>query len=438
MMLAISRRDSPASGGRLRKEVFQFLLLALPGALRAFLPVAAQCQEPFDPKPLATLLELVIEADRETAANCLNKLAEKTTQGQVAQPRLAALREQLGPTLAPLVADSRDALWFPAVLVAASWGDPAALDHAAAAVSDGQRALPDREAGFRALVVAKHPKVLALAGQLLGDRDAPEALRNEVLAASARLDDPRLASLVLRSYPQLPAETRPRAIELLSQRAVWSRMLLEAIQRREIPPTALNANQVRKLLSHPDPQLAELVKRSWGTVRDERNPDRERVIDQMRTLLTQGEGQGNAASGAKIFQRVCGQCHKIYGQGQEVGPDITRNGRSSFEQLLSNVFDPSLVIGAAYQAQTAVTSDGRVITGLVLEDSPQRLLLNTQGGKAVAIPRDQIEQVRVSRLSLMPEGLERQLSRQELLDLFAFLTLDKPPSDPSAKRLPRK
>jgi putative heme-binding domain-containing protein len=133
---------------------------------------------------------------------------------------------------------------------------------------------------------------------------------------------------------------------------------------------------------------------------------------------------------------VCGQCHKIYGEGQEVGPDITVNGRGSFDQLMSNVFDPSLVIGAAYQAQTVITADGRVITGLIAEDSPQRVVLKVQGGKLETIARDDIEESETSRLSLMPENLEQQLKPEELADLFAFITLDKPPDDPTARRLP--
>ena len=88
-----------------------------------------------------------------------------------------------------------------------------------------------------------------------------------------------------------------------------------------------------------------------------------------------------------VFQNVCAQCHKIYGEGQEVGPEITLNGRGSYEQLLSNVFDPSLVIGPAYQATTVATADGRVLTGLLVEDSPQRLVLKLQGGKLETIAR---------------------------------------------------
>ena len=98
---------------------------------------------------------------------------------------------------------------------------------------------------------------------------------------------------------------------------------------------------------------------------------------------------GDPSRGALVFKNLCGQCHKIYGEGQEVGPDITLNGRGSFDQLLSNVFDPSLVIGAAYQATTVATTDGRVLTGLLAEESPQRVILKTQGGKLETIPREE-------------------------------------------------
>jgi putative heme-binding domain-containing protein len=126
----------------------------------------------------------------------------------------------------------------------------------------------------------------------------------------------------------------------------------------------------------------------------------------------------------------------IYGEGPDVGPDITVNGRSDFEQLLSNVFDPSLVIGSGYQATTVATKKEQIITGIVVEDNDQRVVLKVQGGKLESIPRSEIEQMIVSKVSRMPEGLEKQLQPQEIADLFAFLTLDKPPRDPTAKKIP--
>jgi putative heme-binding domain-containing protein len=229
-------------------------------------------------------------------------------------------------------------------------------------------------------------------------------------------------------------ELQPRAIEMLTQRAAWGKQLLQKVSKKEISSTALNVNQVKKLLAFKDAELSKQVTAVWGTLREERNPEREKVVAEMRTFLK--KTPGDAMKGQTVFKNLCGQCHKIHGDGQDVGPDITSNGRADFEQLLSNVFDPSLVIGAAYQATTVITKKGQVITGIVTEDNAQRVVLKVQGGKTETVARGDIEEMAVSKVSLMPENLEKQLKPQEIADLFAFLYLDKPPSDPTAKRIP--
>jgi len=147
--------------------------------------------------------------------------------------------------------------------------------------------------------------------------------------------------------------------------------------------------------------------------------------------------KGDPMKGQVVFAKNCGVCHKLHGVGQEVGPDITSNGRASFEQLLSNVFDPSLVIGSAYQATTVATKKGRVVTGLVAADSPSKIVLKVQGGMVESISKDEVEQISVSSNSLLPEGLEKQLSSQELADLFAYLALEGPSgTDPNPRKIP--
>lgn len=133
---------------------------------------------------------------------------------------------------------------------------------------------------------------------------------------------------------------------------------------------------------------------------------------------------GDSKRGAEVFNKVCAQCHKLHGQGNDVGPDLTDNGRSSLEQLLSNLLDPNLVIGKDYQAYMVATSDGRVLTGLLVENSQQRVVLKVAGGKQEVVAREDIEAFKPSALSLMPEDLEKQISEQEFRDLIAFLRGD--------------
>jgi putative heme-binding domain-containing protein len=148
------------------------------------------------------------------------------------------------------------------------------------------------------------------------------------------------------------------------------------------------------------------------------------------------ENIGDPVAGQRVFKSFCAQCHTIHGEGRKLGPDITANGRASFEQLVSNIFDPSLVIGPAYQVVTVVTEDGRNLTGLIAEDNAQRIVLRLPGDAEEIIPRNNINYLRESKLSMMPEGIEHSLSRKDLADLFAFLAFDKHPSDPAAKLIP--
>lgn len=380
------------------------------------------------------LFELLLEADADTAKSCLNILLQKIHDGEVDENRLAALRARLDEKLQPLVkAGAEQPLFVPAVLLQAAWKDPQALARVRALARDESADQELRLRALNALVLARDAEALPIARQLLAGGSEGEVTA-AVLAVLGRSEVPQVADLVLECYDAMPEATQPKAIELLTQRAVWSKTLLAAIAAKRLSPQVLNANQVSKLLASKDETLRQLVQDTWGTVRTERNPQREAVIAEMREFLRKTPADPHR--GQVVFQKVCGQCHKIYGQGQEVGPDITVNGRASYEQLLSNVLDPSLVIGAAYQARTVITADGRVLTGLAAEDNEQRIVLKLQGGKIESVARDDIDEVQISRLSLMPEGLEKQLPPQEFADLFAFLSLDKPPSDPAAAPIP--
>jgi putative membrane-bound dehydrogenase-like protein len=290
---------------------------------------------------------------------------------------------------------------------------------------------------FRALLYREPAEMVRfLAAKILREDVSASSVdfRGRILEALGRMNDPELASTILQASPSLAAALRPKAIELLTERPSWTKALLAAIAEKKILSSALNVTQLRKLQQSQDPDIARQVKAIWGTIRESRNPRRERVVAQLRDSIRRTPG--DPVAGQAVFAKLCGQCHKIHGQGQEVGPDITANGRNDFDQLVSNVFDPSLVIGPGYQATTVATADGRVLTGLLAEDGKDRIVLKIQGGKLETIPRDQVDQIKTAEVSLMPEEMEKQLSPREIADLFAFLCLDKPPSDPSARPLP--
>jgi putative heme-binding domain-containing protein len=388
-----------------------------------------------DVDSVVTLLELVLDADEETARRCLAALTKALQSGELEADRVAALRDQLGDRLRTIIRDEKHPLRLDAAFLATAWKDAEGTRIARGTFTSSAAPLEQRIAALQALVAAGDATILKDATVVLADRESGTTeFRGQLLAALGRLDQPEVAAAVLANFDQLEPELQPRAVELLTQRPTWSRELLAAVADKKLEKDALNLNQLRRIASFKDEALQKQLREVYGAIREGRDPQREQLVGRMRDFLK--ETPGDPHKGQAVFKKLCAQCHKIHGDGADVGPDITLNGRNNWEQLLSNVFDPSLVVGPGYQARQLVTTDGRVLTGLAAEENEQRVVLKVQGGKIETIPRDQIEAYKVSELSMMPEDLEKQLTPQEIADLMSFLALDKPPGDPAAKYLP--
>jgi putative heme-binding domain-containing protein len=390
--------------------------------------------------PIIAIMKSLIDPSAEQAVQpareALAMLAGQVQSGAVSGAQLKSLRAGLGSPIRNIfIGPDHHPLAWDALLLAAAWKDAEALLRARVVSTD--RARPDRlRLGLlNDLIAARDQGVWKALATIFENREHESAaFRGQVIAALGKLDDPRVSEFVLGQYAMMEPDLKPAAIVLLTQRSEWVKALVAAVAGKQIPTSALNVTQLRKLQLSKDPEISGRVKQVWGTIRDGRNPQRERIADQIRILLHRTPG--DPVAGQAVFRKLCAQCHKIYGEGQDVGPEITANGRNDFEQLLSNVFDPSLVIGPGYQATTVATVEGRVMTGLLVEDGQDRVVLKLQGGTLETIPRSQVDELKTSAVSLMPEELEKQLSTQEIADLCAFLCLDKPPSDPAAKPLP--
>ncbi|MBI1347517.1 c-type cytochrome [bacterium] len=390
-----------------------------------------------DPHVLISIVRTLIDkGQNSSAANVLNQLAQRVQSGELKGEKLNQLKTELAETVKPMLSDdAMSPLRLEATLLSVSWRDPEGIRAANSILASPQFTNDQRLAAADALIAAGQDEVLRGISKVFEQMPpAPAEFKGQLLASLARLDDPEVATFSLHYYPKLEGDLQPRTIELLTQRPEWSKQLLAAIGDKKIPASVINVNQARRLSESKDETVRELLAKHWGAVREGRSPDRDKVIAEMRALIR--KSPGDAVKGEVAFKKVCAQCHKIYGEGAEVGPDITLNGRNDYTQLLSNVFDPSLVIGSGYRAYTVATVDGRVLNGLLAEDSPQRIVLKVQGGKQEVIARDDIDVLKVNEISLMPEQLERQLSSQEIIDLFAYISLDKPPTDPTARRLP--
>ncbi|QEG41159.1 PVC-type heme-binding CxxCH protein [Roseimaritima ulvae] len=402
------------------EQILPRMLAVLCDASEKNLPVIGHAvAEALQPEMPAKLRFAVVKA-----------MSEQTREGRFEPEQRRQLVASAGAGLRRLIDDGSTE----ALLLSAMWGDPAGQKQAAGIFADPQRSTAERVSALQTLIFADSPELFASLREVLLDASTPEAFQAAVIDQLGTVRIAKIAEVLLQIYPRLSSDVQPKVIELLTQRAVWTERLLSHIADEKIASQALNLNQLRRIASLPDAEVQTLVGQVYGTVRTAHRSDRSKVIAAYRQRLA--ESQGDPVAGQTAFNKVCGQCHQIYGKGAAVGPDITRNGRNDWNQLLHNVLDPSAVIGPGYQARTIVTVDGRVLTGLAVEESKQRVVLKVQGGKQESISRDDIEVYKINDVSMMPEELEKQLTAQEIADLFALLALDKPPSDPTAKKLP--
>lgn len=376
------------------------------------------------PEALTSIRDLATSAI--LGAPMLQAMARAGREGLLSRREIESLVEGKSPLLREWASEPNSARAPAALSLLLVSGHPEAVALAGRVARDEKQSLDARKAALQGLGRVRDQEVLPITIKLLQDKGSSEELLLTALESLSMLDDSNIARELIPLVNQAPLSVRPQLIDLMAARARWSAELVGAVEKGSLPRAIVNGNQLRSMLDHNDADLAARIEAQWGRVRRVRQRDREKVVARWKKVLDQGNG--SVSQGEAVFRKVCAQCHKYRGQGHDVGPDLTRNGRESVDQLLSNLLDPNLVIGKDYLARIVVGNDGRVTRGLVIEDSQRRLVLRLPGGNVEVFPRDAIESTRVSDLSLMPEDLEKQITEQEFRDLVAFLLTD------SAKR----
>ena len=247
------------------------------------------------------------------------------------------------------------------------------------------------------------------------------ALRRETLRALASYDDVTTPAAILAVYPNLfPTEKRD-ALNTLTSRATFAKPLLAAIGRGAISRRDLGADLIRQLRNLRDEDLNRELERVWGVARDS-SADKQAEIARYRQIFRAGGSTpGDAARGRGVFARTCAQCHILFGAGREVGPDLTGSNRGDLEYILQNMVDPNAVIPNDYRGSTLETKDERIITGIIGEQDDKSVTIVT-ANETLTIPRDEIDLINSSEISMMPEELLANLAEQEVRDLIYYLT----------------
>ncbi|WP_435010880.1 PVC-type heme-binding CxxCH protein [Tundrisphaera lichenicola] len=255
---------------------------------------------------------------------------------------------------------------------------------------------------------------------LLGPRQ-PLGVQSAALGRMARLRDPGIPDRILARWPGLVPSLRVAAIDAILDRPEWTPVVLSRLESGAIRPGEVDAAHRQRLLSLADGSLqARASKLFAGT------EGRAQVVAAYRESLGRA---GNPIGGERVFARLCAGCHKLGGKGHAVGPDLEALTDTSAEALAVAILDPNREVDARYFGYDAATTDGRVFSGLIASETGNALTLKRQDDQSDVILRADLEELKNSGRSLMPEGLERDLSRDDLADLIAYLDASNRPKD---------
>jgi putative heme-binding domain-containing protein len=297
------------------------------------------------------------------------------------------------------------------------FGDPQALAALSKTAADPKSDAASRRDALQTLIENRPPDLLPQLRELITDR----ALRGLALRGLASYSDPATPALILGHYSSFTNSEKADAVATLASRPEYALALLDAMEKGRVPRRDLSAFTVRHLLTFNDKKLAERLTRIWGTIRP---PSQEKTaaLAMYKTMVpADALKKADRKHGRALFVRNCATCHTLFGEGGKIGPDLTGSQRANPEYLLTKLLDPSAVVAKDYQITIITTTAGRVLSGLVKEESDKTLTLQTQN-EVVRLPKSDIEERRRSELSMMPDGLLAPLSPAEVRDLIAYVS----------------
>ncbi len=368
----------------------------------------------------------------DVAGALIMPLADRVRNGEIPLSAMEPLyRDLLKQWTKSEGSQNADNDWGLALLIArVIVKDPNAIKMAEGIILDRQQ---DAELRRELLLfVSLHPvptpsdALQQVVKDLIDGKPIDNNYRNTVFDVGIGKADAKARAVILSALPKLGSDVQATIAERMCQREPNASAFLSLVAEGGVRKELLGPNRVRLLAADGSESAKQLVAKIWGTVNTASSKEREDVVRKMGDLL-RWDARGNPERGWVVYERICGQCHVMHARGIEVGPNITANGRGTYEQLLVSVFNPSLVIGDAFKGVTIRTEDGTVITGLLVSRDDVKTVIKIQGGKETTIPESEIEEFRQDTKSLMPEGIESQMTPQEAADLFALLTLEKAP-----------
>ena len=245
--------------------------------------------------------------------------------------------------------------------------------------------------------------------------ETDQSLRLRAIDVLATFHDAEVSDRLIEIFATQTPAARRALLQAMLRDGERTKRLLAEIKAMRIAPTELDPLTVQALLNHKDAATREEAKLVLAALVP---ADRKQVLDQYQRALTL---DADAKRGKLIFEKQCAACHKIAGVGVDVAPDISDSRTKTPAQLLADILNPNQAIDNNYVSYTVVTTDGKSEVGVISTETPASITLRQPEGKIVLILRQDIDELRSNGISLMPEGLEKNITVEQLADLISYI-----------------
>ena len=296
------------------------------------------------------------------------------------------------------------------------FGDPKALGSLRLTAFSKSAKTPARREALRLLIRTRPPDLRAICQALLGDA----AVGASAARGLATFDDPALGKIIASRYGRFAEAHRSSIVEILVSRPDWVKALLAEMKAGKIPRRDLAAFHARQIRAFKNKELDLALEEVWGELRESPEAKLKLIADWKQKLTPEYLGKADLANGRVQFKNVCGACHKMYGEGGTIGPDLTGSGRKDLDYLLHNIADPGAVVSNGYRMSILTLRDGRIITGVIASENRKILTLRQIAGE-VTIEKSELKKRERPPISMMPEGLLQALQPDQVRDLIGFL-----------------
>lgn len=279
---------------------------------------------------------------------------------------------------------------------------------------DPSLAIADRTEAMDIVSIEQSPEDIGLLAGLLNQRE-PQPVQQAVTKALMQYPSPDVATVLLDAWPSLSPRMRSLASDVLFSRAAWIEALLGRAGQGGFAINELEPTKIASLRNHPNASVQKLAD---SVLKAQPTSNRQEVLTKYRAALTM---PGNTERGKQAFAKVCAACHRLDGVGYELAPSLASYQFRGAESILQNVIEPNREVNPQYLSYTIVTVDERIVTGMILEETATSVTLVRGENLSETVDRSNIAEIKSSKVSLMPEGIETQLELQGMADLLAYL-----------------